>query len=197
MIRRAGSRRVVSDDEGNSAIEFAIVAPVLILFLIGFLDFGHWVFIRSTAAGALEGVARSAGVGGAGVDPTSFQNAVEAQIKSAAPAATFVWDPRNYYQFSGIGKPEKLITDVNGNGRYDPGDCWQDLNPNGVYDTTPGEAGIGGADDIIYYKMTVTFPPLVSLGGFIPFLGANHTSTLTTIVRRQPFGAQETPAIRC
>ena len=55
MSRGKLTRRSVSTDEtGVSAVEFAIVAPVLILFLIGFLDFGHWVFIRSIAAGALE-----------------------------------------------------------------------------------------------------------------------------------------------
>lgn len=178
-------------------LEFAVVVPVLTLMFIGFLDLGHWMFIRSTAAGALEGVARSAGVGGAGVNPAAFQNAVETQIKGAAPDATFAWDPRSYYQYSGIGKPEKLITDINGNGSYDSGDCWQDLNPNGVFDTSPGRAGVGGADDILYYKLTVTFPPLVDISGFVPGMAGDHSSTLTTIVRRQPFAAQATPAIRC
>src|SRR5689334_948593 len=103
-------------EEGVTAIEFGLVAPVLVLFLFVFLDMGYWVYVRSTIAGALENTARSAGVGGANVDSAALQNAVEAQVRNAAPQATFVWDPRSYYQFSGIGKPEKLITDNDGDG---------------------------------------------------------------------------------
>lgn len=97
----------------------------------------------------------------------------------------------------GVGKPEKLVTDNNSNGTYDAGDCWQDLVANGVYDTNPGRAGVGGADDIVFYQLTVTFPPLVSIAGFVPSLAGNHTSVLNTIVRRQPYAAQTTPANRC
>lgn len=194
MRRRTGLSR---HERGASAVEFAIVAPVLILFLTGFLDFGYWMYVRATASGALESVARSTGVGGATVDPSVFQAAVETQIKKLSPQATFVWNVKSYYDFEGIGKPEKLVNDKNGNGLYDPGDCWEDSNTNGAYDSDSGEAGIGGADDILYYQLTVTFPPLVNIGGFIPGLGGNHTSTLKTIVRRQPFAAQATPPVRC
>ena len=198
MTRRANPLKMIARNvAATTATEFALISPVLILFLLGFLDFGYWVYVRSTAAGALESIARSAGVGGTSASQAALQTAVETQIKKLAPNATFVWDPRNYYQFSGIGKPEKLVTDQNGNGQYDTGDCWEDLNPNGAYDSTPGRSGYGGADDILYYKVTITFPPLVSISGFIPGLGGNHTSVLTTIVRRQPFAAQATPAIRC
>jgi hypothetical protein len=155
------------------------------------------MYVRATASGALESVARSAGVGGATVDPTVFQSAVETEIKKISPNAAFVWNPMSYYNFSGIGKPEKLVTDIAGTGHYVSGDCWVDENQNGVYDTDGGKAGVGGADDIVYYQVTVTFPPLIDIGGFVPGLGGNHTSTLTTIVRRQPYAAQATPPVRC
>ena len=185
------------DCRGATATEFALLAPVLILFLVGFLDFGNWIYVRSTAIGALENGARSAGVGGSGVDPATFEAAVEAQVRKVAPSATFTWSVRSYYQFSGIGKPEKLITDRNANGQYDSGDCWEDLNPNGTYDVNPGRDGVGGADDIVFYQLTLTFPALVPLGGFIPGMSSNNTSVINTINRRQPFAAQAVPAIRC
>jgi hypothetical protein len=197
MMRPSRRARLSRDASGATALEFAIIAPVLILFLTGFLDYGYWMYIRATASGTLESVARSTGVGGASVDPTVFQNQVETQIKKLSPNATFVWNAKSYYDFEGIGKPEKLITDNDGDGHYDAGDCWEDANNNGTYDSDSGAAGIGGADDIVYYQLTVTFPPLVDIGGFIPGLGGNHTSTLKTIVRRQPFAAQATPPVRC
>ncbi len=167
------------------------------LFLVGFFDYGYWMYVRATASGALESVARSSGVGGPTVDPSVFQSAVETQIKKLSPAATFVWNAKSYYDFEGIGMPEKIITDRNGNGSYDTGDCWEDANGNGTYDSDSGKSGIGGADDIVYYQVTVTFPPLIDIGGFIPRLGGNHTSTLKTIVRRQPYAAQTAPPVRC
>jgi hypothetical protein len=192
--RRAGLAR---DRRGTSALEFALIAPVLILFVCGFFDYGYWMYIRAMASGTLESVARSTGVGGASVNPTVFQNQVETEIKKLSPNATFVWNAKSYYDFEGIGKPEKLITDNDGDGHYDPGDCWEDANNNGTYDSDSGSNGIGGADDIVYYQLTVTFPPLIDIGGFIPGLGGNHSSTLKTIVRRQPFAAQATPPVRC
>jgi Flp pilus assembly protein TadG len=186
-----------ANTRGATVLEFALVLPILALFLLGFLDFGYWIYVRSTAAGALEGAARGAGVGGSAVNMTALQTTVETQIKRIAPSATFVWNTRSYFRFSGIGKPEKLITDNNGNGTYDAGDCWEDSNPNGTYDTTPGTAGVGGADDIDYFQLTVTFTPLVSIAGFIPGLAGNHVSVLNTMIKRQPYAAQATPAVRC
>jgi hypothetical protein len=195
MTRRF--RNLGTDARGVTALEFAILSPVLFLFLTGFFDFGYWMYVRATASGALESVARSSGVGGAAVDPTVFQTDVETEIKKLSPKATFVWNAKSYYDFSGIGMPEKIITDYNGNGQYDAGDCWEDANGNGTYDNDSGKSGIGGADDIVYYQLTVTFPPLIDIGGFITGLGGDHTSTLKTIVRRQPYAAQATPPIRC
>lgn len=197
ICARFRKTRFADDARGATALEFAIIAPVLILFITGFFDFGYWMYVRATASGALESVARSTGVGGATVDPNVFQADVETQIRKLSPQATFVWNVRSYYDFSGIGKPEKLITDQNGNGQYDTGDCWEDSNENGAYDSDSGAAGIGGADDILYYQLTVTFPPLIDIGGFIAGLGGNHASTLKTIVRRQPYAAQTTPPVRC
>jgi hypothetical protein len=200
-LRLPGARprraTLLRSESGVTIIEFGFVAPILCLMILGFLDFAHWSYVRSIAIGAIDEVARSAGVGGPAVDPTVFEQQVETQIKRVAKNATFVWSKSSYYQFSGIGKPEKLISDYNANGNYDAGDCWEDLNPNGVYDTTPGKSGVGGADDIVYYKVVVTFPPLIPLRGFNALLGGNHTTTATTIVRRQPYAAQTVPALRC
>ena len=185
MSRRPNPRatRLVGNASGATAVEFALVLPVLLVFLLGFMDYGYWMYIRSTASGALENVARGAGVGGGGGGPP----------RPPHPGG----DVKSYYQFSGIGKPEKLVTDVNGNGLYDAGDCWLDSKPNGVFDTDSGNPGIGGADDIMLYKLTVTFPPLVPIAGFMPWLAGNHSTVVSTVVRRQPYAAQPTPSIRC
>ena len=52
---------------------------------------------------------------------------------------------KNYYEFSGVGKPEKLTTDHNSNGQYDEddGDCWEDVNDNENYDLSAGRSRPG------------------------------------------------------
>jgi hypothetical protein len=185
------------DVRGTSAVEFALIAPVMFALLLGLMEFGHWAYVRSIAAGALDGVARGAGVGENSVNPRTLESQVEAQIRVVASTATFAWDKKSYYQFSGVGKPEKLTSDNNGNNSYDVGDCWEDLNPNGVYDSSPGRDGIGGADDIVLYKLTVTWTPLIALASLLPGVPNTRNVTVSTMVKRQPFAAQAIPAIRC
>jgi Flp pilus assembly protein TadG len=46
--------RLLGDKEGVSAIEFAILAPVLVTLLFGTLDFGRMLYIRQGMQGATE-----------------------------------------------------------------------------------------------------------------------------------------------
>jgi hypothetical protein len=59
-----------------------------------------------------------------------------------------------------------------------------------------GRTGLGGADDIVYYKVVVTYQrlfPLSKLLGFSP----TQTSSANTVLRNQPYAAQAIPAITC
>src|SRR5690606_34947836 len=94
--------------------------------------------------------------------------------------------------------PEKLMTDINRNGRYDEadGDCFADLNENGEYDVDTGRAGIGGANDVVFYQATLTMPRLVPLHGFLGVPPTYHLSA-ETAVRNQPYAVQATPPVVC
>lgn len=188
---------LLQHDRGVSIVEFALIVPVFLGMILGFMDFGYWTFVRATTLGGLEEAARSAGVGGPAADPAVFESKVQDTVRTIAANAKFTWDKKSYYEFSGIGKPEKLTSDINGNGMYDKGDCWEDLNPNGTYDTNPGKNGIGGADDILVYRVVVAFEPLLPITGLLPGVPETRSVTASTIVKRQPYAAQTAPAIRC
>lgn len=190
-------RCVVRDERGATITEFALILPVFAGMMLGFLDFARWTYVKAGATGAIERVARSAGVGGATVDPAVFEAQVEARIRKITDTATFVWEKRNYFQFSRIGTPERVTTDTNSNGIIDVGDCWEDLIANGTYDTALGRDGVGGADDIVFYKVTVNFAPLIPISGMFPGVPTTRSVTAATIVKRQPFAAQTIPGIRC
>lgn len=190
-------RRLFGSTTGAAAVEMAILLPVFAAMVLGFLDFSYTAYVRSTANGALEQVARAAGVGADTVDPRTAELKVEATIRDIAKDATFNWEKKSYYEFSGVNKPEKLTSDKNGNKKYDAGDCWEDLVDNNKYDTSPGRDGIGTADDVVFYKLQVSFAPLVKLSGLLPSIPDTRSVTAATIIKRQPYAAQTVPAIRC
>jgi len=57
-------RAIVQDESGNEAIEFALVAPVFLVFLFGIVEFGTLAFTQASLHYAVEKYARCAAVDG-------------------------------------------------------------------------------------------------------------------------------------
>jgi len=193
--------RLGGDDRGVSAVEFGILSIPLCICLFGLLDLGYTMYVRSVLQGALNDVARQAtvetpGFGGTGTVDQQIDAAIKARMAKLVSNGTYTITKSSYYDFNAVGKPEKLITDVNGNGKYDPGDCWQDDNGNGVYDTDAGKSGIGGADDVVLYSVTLAMPRILPMATLIG-LPATQTINVKTTVRNQPFANQASPAVAC
>ena len=197
-------RHLAADARGVTIVEFAIVAPVLILMLVGGFDLAHQSYVRSVLQGALNDAARRAAV----EDPAfvaagdtleeRVANLIIAQVGPTAPGAEIVIEQSNFYDFSGIGNPEKLMTDVDGNGQYDEsdGDCFADLDEDGEYDADTGRDGVGGANDVVFYEATLTMPRLVPLQGFLG-VSPEYDLRADTAIRNQPYQAQRTPPVVC
>ena len=190
------------NESGAVLTEFGLLIIPLCVLLLGLLDLGYMMYVRSTLQGVLNDVARQASVEAPGfTGEGTLEERIEARVKSrrgpmAADEATSV-EATNYYEFSGVGKPEKLITDEDGDGRYDAGDdCWQDLNENGTYDFDTSRSGVGGADDIAVYQADMVRPrlfPMAGLLGFSPF----YEISVRTVVRNQPYANQAVPPVEC
>ncbi len=196
--------RLRRDERGVTIVEFAMVALPLSMLLMGGFDLGHQAYIRAVMQGALNDAARKASV----QDPAftakgstteeRVTNTIKDQLKTITPGATIDVTMSSYFDFSGIGNPEKLASDVNGNGQYDAadGDCFYDANGNGKYDTDAGSDGLGGANDVVFYQAHILMPrlmPVAQLLGFSP----NYDMTVATAVRNQPYGTQPTPPVLC
>jgi len=95
-----------------------------------------------------------------------------------------------------VGKPEKITTDTAPLGSYNSGDCYEDANGNGSYDMALGSDGLGGADDIVYYEVTVSMPRIFPMAKMLGW-SATQSTKATTIVRNQPWANQAKPAIKC
>ncbi|PZU09205.1 TadE/TadG family type IV pilus assembly protein [Sphingomonas sp.] len=194
MIRRSALRRLAGDRKGLAAVEFGLVSVPVILMLLTLVDLGFRSYIASQLQGTMDQAARKVTIGG--VSTSTVSSFVTDRIKRILPGATVLVVPKSYDDFSDVGKPEPITTDTAPLGSYNTGDCFLDLNGNGVWDNDGGTAGNGTGDDIVYYVATVTYPTLMPLGRFLGW-GSTETVTATMMMRNQPYAAQPQPATVC
>lgn len=204
MTARAFVRRLRRNDSGATIVEFALIAMPLCVLVMGGLDLGHQSYIRSVMQGALNDAARRAAVedpafaASGSTTEERVESTIEQQLEAITPGATITISQSNFFDFSGIGNPEKLMRDEDKNGTYDEadGDCFSDLNENGEYDTDTGRSGIGGANDVVFYEAAISMPRLFPVAGLIG-LSPNYEMTVATAIRNQPYGRQKTPPVVC
>lgn len=189
-------RPLADDRRGVTAIEFGIVAPVLCLMILGLSDLAYQSYTQSMLEGAVQKAARDATLESASTNIDAIDQAVIDAVHRVAPSADVKPIRKSYTTFSNI-KPEKF-TDTNKNGVRDPGECYDDVNGNGQWDVDPGKAGLGGADDIVVYQVTATYPRIFPMAGL---LGWSSTQTLVaqTVLKNQPYSTQYQPTVvtRC
>jgi Flp pilus assembly protein TadG len=193
MTARTFVPTLVGNARGATIVEFAIVAPVLVLLIMGLFDQLYQVYATSILNGAVQKAARDATlqVDNSASSNASLDAAVLAIIKDLAPTAIAVSTRKSYPNFAGVGDPEPFV-DTNHNGVRDPGECFTDTNGNGVWDVDPGITGDGSASDVVLYTMTITYPRLFPAG---KLLGTGSTTSITasTIMKNQPWANQSVP----
>lgn len=204
MTRPLHEKQLLRDESGMAATEFGLIIIPLTAVLLASFDLGYQSYVQSVMQGALYDVARRAAVenpvfseDGDTIEE-QIEEAIETRVNGIARDATYTINQSNYFDFSSVGNPEKLMTDNNGNGEYDADDddCFEDMNGNGEYDTDAGQDGIGGANDVSYYDVTVTMPRLVPVGGFYG-VSDDYVIHAQAAIRNQPYDDQPTPAILC
>lgn len=188
-------RRIRSDRRGTSVTEFGFVLLPMTLTLTLGIDMGYEAYVRAVVSGALEKATRSTTVQNA--NSTTIETALTDNIHAVMPGATVTIAKGTFYKYSQMDAMERLTTDPNGNNVLDINDCWEDVDDNSARNVvTAGKAGIGGADDIVRYNVTTTYPRLMPVYKLIG-AGANATINSTTLVKRQPYATQLPPTIRC
>ncbi|UVI38706.1 TadE/TadG family type IV pilus assembly protein [Qipengyuania spongiae] len=194
--------RLHSDERGAAIPEFAFILLPLVLFLAGGMDLGYQAYLRSVLQGALNDISRSGSLETPDVGCTGatlelrIECAIEKRSNVLARNARYDVEIKNFYDFSSIGRSERLTTDHNGNGAYDPGDCFIDLNENGRFDMSAGRAGVGGADDVSFYKVTARMPRLFPIHRLIETT-PEYAIVATAALRNQPYAAQRRPPTVC
>jgi Flp pilus assembly protein TadG len=178
--------RILRETEGATAVEFAMVAPVLLLTLLGLFDFGYNMYTNALLQGAIQEAARDSTIEGATTGALDTQ--VKGVVFEIVPNAAMRFDRKAYADFSNVGRPEDF-TDVNGDGACNDGEPFEDANENGAWDSDQGKAGQGGARDAVLYTVTVSYPRAFPVAGMIG-LPQDVTTSATTVLRNQPYTLQ-------
>ena len=176
-------------------LEFALILPVLCALLAGGFELGYRAYVNAILQGALLEASRQATVGdrsGAQIDKTITDRM--ATLSGSISIQSI--KKESFYNFSNVGKPEKLTFDRNGDGVYDSAqDCYEDANNNGAYDIKTN-SGIGTADDIVRYTVSLQYPSIMPVGSLFGW-GSQQEITTSTVLRNQPFTSRAMPTVRC
>jgi Flp pilus assembly pilin Flp len=189
-------RRLGKDEAAVTAVEFALLLPVMCIMLFGLMDLGYRMYVSSVVQGALFEAARMATVGG--VEGQAIDNYVKKTLRSFSNGADIKINKNSYYDFMRVKRPEPIVQDTAPVGEFNKGDCYEDVNGNSKYDLDRGKTGLGGSDDVVHYEVVMRYRRLFPIGAFIG-LPDEVTVQSATPLRNQPFGsrAPETGARIC
>lgn len=175
--------------DGVTALEFALIAPVFLLIMLGTIEFSAIMFTTSVMENATNATSR---LGKTGFIPSGFSRQ-QAIINKVAAQTTGLLDPAKititskvYADFKSVGKPEPCKVPVAPPCPGTAGVNFTDINGNGTWDTDMGIAGLGNAGDIVVYS--VSYPWSIMTPLMTPILGNIFTITVRSVVRNEPYG---------
>lgn len=188
MTRRLPITNLGNDEKGATIVEFALVAPVLIVMLLGLFDMGYNTYTSAVLQGAIAKAARNSTIEGA--NPSKLDEAVTNAVHDIAPNATLTFTRKAYANFSDVATPEDF-SDLNGDGVCDNGEPFEDVNGNKTWDKDRGKNGGGGARDAVVYTVDVSYPRIVPIATFIGGSSVHEVES-STVLRNQPWDKQDT-----
>lgn len=181
--------KVRRNDDGSAAIEFSFTAPLLIATMVAIMEFSMILFLNAVLEGSLRDAAR---FGITGFTPTGVnrEDVIVDKVQSATlglvPITAANITTLAYSDFSEVGQPEPYIDDNPANGMYDSGESFTDVNGNGQWDADMGTPGLGGACDVVVYRVETQWS--LMLGLLASSVGQNIALKASTAVRNEPYG---------
>ena len=117
-------QKIVGDKRGSALTEFAIVAPVLALTLVGSFDAAHSLYMKASLQGVVQKAARDAALqtGGDANEQAIIDNKVRVQVLALANNANIQISRRFYRTFSSAAAAQaEPWTDTDLDGRCNNG----------------------------------------------------------------------------
>lgn len=187
--------RIGGDRRGATVVEFALISLPAIAMMCGLFDLGYRQYVATQVQDSLDRAARRVTVG-TGTTAVQLTALVQDSVSAISRDARVVVAPTSYGKFQQIARAEPIVTDKPPLGIYNPGDCFIDINGNGIWDADAARAGTGGSDDVVLYTATVTYPEIMPMRKLMGW-SVMTTLTATTMLKNQPYASQAEPATLC
>ena len=183
-------QRLLRDKSGTSLVEFALVAPTLLLVIMGIFDVSYTMYTATQLQGAVQKAARDSTLEDGYTNMVAIDARVTTAVHELSSTADITFDRKSYSNFSNVAQPEDW-TDSDGNGVCDDGEAFEDVNDNGSWDADMGASGLGGARDAVLYTVTIEYDRAFPLGKMIG-LPPRQQTVASTVLRNQPWTTQST-----
>jgi Flp pilus assembly protein TadG len=191
--RRFGA--LARDRRGATIIEFGLIAPPLIVMLMGALDIGHTLYMQGVLQGAVQKAARDGTLETASGNTDGVRNGIDSvvrnQLLTLNNTATVTFRRRFYRTFSeASAQAAEQFTDTDHDGICNHNEPFDDRNNNGVRDTDGGDSiDRAGARDNVIYTVTISYPRMFPIDKLIGGRGTVSLSA-STVLASQPYGDQ-------
>jgi Flp pilus assembly protein TadG len=182
-------RRFLRCESGVTALEFAFVSPVLLLFIVGILEFAMIFLASNVMENAVNNASRTGKTGyvESGISrEQTLLNAISERIGGFLDPSKITIAATTYESFDDIGQGEPY-TDSDGSGAYEAGETFTDTNGNGQWDSDMGSSGYGNSGEVVVYRISYPWNLMTPLLGNI--IGTDGVLTLSTriVVRNEPY----------
>lgn len=181
------SARLLKRRDGITTIEFALVAPVLMMLILGIIEFSLIMFTMASMESATANTSR---LGKTGYTPPGVSrqdtiiNNIRARTAGLLNPNLIQITTTIYPNFNNVGD-EEPYTDSDHNNQYTLGEPYTDINGNGHWDADMGRAGLGEPGDIVVYNVLYPWP--VFTPPLRPILGNTYNITVRSVVKNEPF----------
>lgn len=182
------ARSLLRDERGAGITEFALIAPVLLMTLMGLFDFSYNIYAETMIEGAVQKAARDSTIETYANSYAALDRRVEGAVKNIVPSATVSFRRSAYTNYADINRAEDF-TDSNGDDVCNAGEPFEDANGNGTWDQDRGSDTTGGARDAVLYEVDATYDRVFPLAGLLGF-EEEVTVSSRTILRNQPYDSQ-------
>lgn len=190
------SRTLLRDARGATIVEFAFVAPVLILLLMFLFDVGYYLYAKSILSGEVQVAGRNSGLEIATqANRDLLDKRVEDSILRLVPGAKVKAERMSFRNYARAQSTGEEFRDTNKDGICNNDEIYFD-DPSGTpghFDAElSGVADQGGAKDVVIYTVSISYDrlfPMASLLGWDEEVAMKSS----TILRNQPFDKQAEP----
>jgi Flp pilus assembly protein TadG len=192
-MKKMISGKIHTDESGVSVTEFGLIAPVVATLMMGAMDAGHTLYMRTVLDGSIQDIARDSALedGSILAKQEAIDSRIRTHVKNLNDKATVVVKRRYYRNFStAASAQEEEYDDTNEDGTCNKGESYTDSNQNEVWDSDGGDGGQGGAKDVSIVTVTVTYDRLFPMASLIG-LPKKVKVASTTVLANQPYGDQE------